>query len=310
MRRWLEREASSGQLDLIHNHGLWMMPNVYPGRICRQNAKCRLVISPRGTLSAWSLSLGRTRKRVFWSLLQRRVLQGAACFHATAESEYREIRAQGFRQPVCILPNGIDIPSSSAPPNGNRRQLLFLGRIHRTKGVDFLLRAWRAVEARFPEWDLHIAGADDGGFLDQMRALASELEVRRVTFLGPLYGKDKQRAFQSASLFVLPTHSENYGVTVAEALAAGTPAIVTVGAPWRGLATHHAGWWIEMGVDSLVACLEEALDTPPEQLQAKGAAGREWMARDFSWPRIAEHLSLTYRWLFDDGPPPSCVQLN
>lgn len=309
MRRWLEEQAGSGKADIIHNHSLWMMPNVYPGRACRKGSS-RLVVSPRGTLSRWALGRNRLQKQIFWKLLQRPAVASAACFHATAVSEYEDIRRIGFRQPVCILPNGIDPAPLEKKPGGGRRQLLFLGRIHPVKGVDILLHAWQAVERRFPDWELHVAGPDNGGYLDEMRALAALLRLERIMFCGPLYGDDKRKAYAEASLFVLPSYSENFGMTVAEALAAGTPAIVTHGAPWAGLMEQGAGWWIEHGVDPLVACLDRALLVSPERLEEMGRAGREWMRRDFSWERIGIQFLETYRWVLDGGEPPPWVRLD
>jgi len=309
MRRWLEAEVASGQIDIIHNHGLWMMPNVYSGRACR-NGSCHLMVSPRGTLSRWAFGQNRLQKEIFWRLLQRPAVAAVACFHATAESEFDDIRRLGFRQPVCVLPNGIDLPPFERKSKGGRQQLLFLGRIHPVKGVDILLRAWQAVEHRFPDWELHVAGPDNGGYLAEMRALAAQLRLERLVFLGPLYGEDKLRAYREASLFVLPTHSENFGMTVAEALAAGTPAIVTHGAPWAGLAEQGAGWWIERGVGPLAACFEQAFAASPQRLREMGRAGHEWMKRDFSWDRIGAQFLATYRWLINGGEPPRWVRLD
>lgn len=308
MRRWLEEEAASGRVDLIHNHSLWMMPNIYSGLACRKG-RCRLVVSPHGTLSTWALGRSVLQKKIFWHVLQERALRVAVCFHATAESEYDDIRRLGFRQPVCILPNGIDVPPFEETPKSGRRQLLFLGRIHPIKGLNLLLRAWQTVEHRFPDWDLQIAGPDDGGYLAEMQALAARLQLERVHFCGPLFGEEKLRAYRAASLFVLPTHSENFGVTVSEALAAGTPAIVTRGAPWAGLVEPGAGWWIEIGTEPLAACLEQALSASPQRLREMGRAGHEWMKRDFSWDRIGAQFLATYRWLLDGGEKPPCVRL-
>ena len=309
MRHWLKQEVTSGRVEIIHNHSLWMMPNVYPGNAVR-DSRSRLVVSPRGTLSAWALGLNALQKKIFWHVLQAPALRAAACFHATAESEYEDIRRLGFTQPVCILPNGIDVPPLEETPKDGRRQLLFLGRIHPIKGVDVLLRAWHVVEHRFPDWDLHIAGPDNGGYLAEMQALAAQLRLERVAFRGPLFGEEKLRAYRAASLFALPTHSENFGMTVAEALAAGTPAIVTKGAPWGGLEKQGAGWWIDIGVDPLVACLEQALATSPTQLAEMGRAGREWMIRDYSWERIGAQFSGVYHWLLEGGETPQSVRLG
>lgn len=309
MRRWLEEEVASGKIDIIHNHSLWMMPNVYPGHVCRKG-RCRLMVSPRGTLSRWAFGRNRLQREIFWRLLQRPAVARAACFHATAESEFDDIRRHGFTQPVCILPNGIDLLPLKQESDGGRRRLLFLGRIHPIKGVDILLRAWQAVERRFPEWDLQVAGPDNDGYLAEMKALSAQLRLERVVFCGPLYGGEKWRAYREASLFVLPTRSENFGMTVAEALAVGTPAIVTKGAPWAGLAKQGAGWWIEMGVDPFVACLEHALSTSPDRLREMGRAGHEWMRRDFSWDRIGTQFLATYRWLLEGGETPPWVRLD
>jgi len=309
MRRWLKQEVVSGRVEIIHSHSLWMMPNVYPGTAVR-DSRCRLVVSPHGTLSAWALGLNALQKKIFWHALQALPLRVAACFHATGESEYEDIRRLGFRQPVCILPNGIDVPSLEETGSNGRRQLLFLGRIHPIKGIDNLLHAWQAVENRFPDWDLHIAGPGNGGYLAEMQALAAQLGVERVIFRGPLFGEEKLRTYRAASLFVLPTHSENFGMTVAEALAAGTPAIVTKGAPWGGLEKQGAGWWIDIGVEPLVECLEDALGMSSAHLTEMGRAGREWMLRDYSWERIGAQLSGVYNWLLEGGETPQSVRLD
>jgi glycosyltransferase involved in cell wall biosynthesis len=309
MKKWLKQEVTLRHVDIIHNHSLWMMPNVYAGSVVK-NSQCRLVVSPRGTLSEYALKLNALQKKIFWRIFQGPALANASCFHATAECEYEDIRRVGFKQPVCIIPNGIDLPSFEKKHQGNRKQVLFLGRIHPKKGVDILLRSWQMVESRFPDWDLHIVGPDNGGYLDEMQLLAKKLQLNRTIFTGPLFGENKLNAYRSANLFVLPTHSENFGMTVAEALAAGTPAIVSKGAPWEGLRENGAGWWIDVGEEALVTCFEEALSTPHEQLAQMGEAGYEWMKRDFSWQRIGEQFKITYQWLLNGGEAPSWVRFN
>ncbi|GAB4369608.1 MAG: glycosyltransferase [Deltaproteobacteria bacterium] len=309
MARWLIERVKSGEVEVLHNHGLWMMPNVYPGW-SRKAGNVRLVVSPRGTLSEWALNHHALRKWFFWHLLQAQALRRADAFHATAESEYEDLRRIGFRQPVAVLPIGIEIPPLVRRPSGPRRRLLYLGRIHKKKGIDLLLRAWRAVQEKFPDWEVVIAGPDDGGELPRMQKLAGELGVKRVSFPGPAYGEEKFALYRSASLYVLPAHSENFGITVAEALAAGTPAIVTHGAPWAGLVANDAGWWIEIGIDPLVACFEEALALPEERLADMGRRGREWMAREFSWEAIGRRQADCYAWLCGRGSRPACMREN
>jgi glycosyltransferase involved in cell wall biosynthesis len=308
LRRALREAAQCS--DVIHSHSLWALPNVYPGWATKGRS-CRLVVSPRGTLSRWALNHSKWEKRIYWNLLQRPAISHAACFHATADSEYAEIRAAGLlRQPVAIIPNGVDVPELREQPSPGPRTLLFLGRIHQKKGVDLLLRAWHAIESRYPDWQLRIVGPDDRGHLGTVRALANELGLRRATFAEPLFGEAKVAAYREAQLFVLPTHSENFGMTVAEALAAGTPAIVTKGAPWSGLVEHGAGWWIDIGVDALVACLEEALPLSPHQLRERGLAGHSWMKREYSWDLVGAKMHTTYRWLLFGGDRPTWIRTD
>lgn len=306
MRRWLSTQAASRSVDLIHNHNLWMMPNVYSGQVARRH-DIPLVVSPHGTLSEWAMRSGSSVKRLFWPLLQRPALAVATCFHATAKSEYADIRRMGFRQPVAIIPNGIDIPDLRPKKRSDSRTLLFLGRIHPVKGLDMLLPAWRVVQDRFPEWKLRIVGPDNRGYLAQVQRLASELRLERIEFSGALYGKQKSLAYGQADLFVLPSYSENFGMTVAEALAAGIPAIVTKGAPWSDLEAHGAGWWIGIGIDPLVACLQDALSRSTDNLGEMGLRGRAWMDAEYSWAHVGRQMVETYRWILHGGNKPDSV---
>jgi len=314
MCRWLMGETAAGRVHVVHNHGMWQMNAVYPGWAARDR-ETKLVVSPRGTFSAWAMSHGSRFKRIFWPLVQRPALAQASCFHATAESEHEDIRRLGFKQPVAVIPNGIDVPEFAQKKARDVRTLLFLGRIHPKKGIDVLLNGWAAVMDRFPNWQLLVVGTDTGygkqsGYLEQMKALAAKLKLTRVEFAEPLYGEAKLSAYREADLFVLPTHSENFGMTVAEALAAGTPAIVTKGAPWQGLQTCSSGWWIDIGIDALVASLEEAMAASPDELARRGLNGREWMIREFSWHNIGGKMDLTYQWLIEGGEAPSWVRMN
>ena len=309
MHRWLDDMAISGGIKLIHNHSLWMMPNVYSGWIAKKYG-LPLVVSPRGTLSRWALASGSPIKRVFWPWLQGPALEPTRCFHATSVAECEDIRRMGFNQPVAIIPNGIDIPLSSPKQTGPWKTLLFLGRIHPVKGLDWLLPAWAAVQDRFPDWRLQIVGPDEYGYLRQMQALAAGLKLQRIEFTGALFGEAKRKVYRDADLFVLPTHSENFGMAVAESLACGTPAMVTQGAPWQGLESHGAGWWIGLGVDALTACLELALARSAEELEAMGRAGRAWMEAEFSWKQIGRQMAQTYRWVVEGDRQPAWVHMN
>jgi len=141
--------------------------------------------------------------------------------------------------------------------------------------------------------------------------MVRELGLTRVSFVGALYGEEKWDAYRRASLFVLPTHSENFAMTVAESLSVGTPTVVSRGAPWSGLTDHHAGWWVDISVDGLLRALADGMSLPTSELDAMGRRGREWMARDYSWDGVGGQMMDVYRWL--DGASsraPDCVRID
>ena len=315
MRLWLNARVLSKDVDILHNHGMWQLNAIYPGWAAKKG-KVNLVVSPRGAFSKWAMQHGSIMKKIFWSMLQRPALVHATCFHATAVSEYEDIRRLGFRQPVAIIPNGIDIPV--LPPKQAKaiRTLLFLGRIHPKKGLDILIPAWRAVQENYPNWQLVIAGSDKGyngtsGYIEELQLLAQNLGIKRMKFVGNLYGVEKTHTYHNADIFILPTYSENFGMTVAEALAAGTPAIVTKGAPWEGLDKNGAGWWIDVGIEPLITCLVNALSRSPTELEQMGIQGRKWMVNDFAWHQIGAQMAATYQWLLNKSlPVPAWVRLD
>lgn len=295
-------------VDIVHNHSLWSMVNVAAGCVV-PGKRAKLVTSPHGTLSPWALSRSRVAKTMLWPL-QLRALARADLLHATSEVEYDDILAQGFTAPVAVIPNGVDLPPLPArKPVPNKRTLLFLSRIHPTKGIDRLLHAWRQLQDAHPDWRLVVAGTGQAEHEHDVRELAIALKLQRVEFPGPLYGKDKSHAYFVANLFVLPTHSENFGMVVAEALAHACPVVVSRGAPWSRLEIQGCGWWVEHDVETLVQSLGAAMRLPQGRLAAMGIKGRNWMEREFGWPNIAERMDSAYEWLLNGGTSPEFVRL-
>ncbi|MFK7945741.1 MAG: glycosyltransferase [Paracoccaceae bacterium] len=289
--------AEAEKADLIHNHSIWLWPNVYAGQAARR-ADIPLVLAPRGTLAEPALARSRRVKRAFWTFAQRRAFDAAALYHATAPKELNELRAFGVTKPVVTLPNGIDLPAMSTSAPARVRTLLFVGRVHPIKGLDLLLDAWGGLSADVRQgWQFRIVGPDVGGHAEALQRQADTADLRDVNIVGPAFGNAKTTEYRSADLCILPSKTENFGMTVAEALAAGTPVIATKGTPWQGLETENCGWWIDRSRTALTATLVDAMSRPRDALAKMGLNGRAWMTREYGWDHIAVRMLETYEWL-------------
>lgn len=298
------------ETSVVHNHGLWLMPNIAAGHETAR-AKKPLIVSPRGMLNPAALAYSRWKKRLVWHLAQGAILRQAACIHVTSEMEYKDVRDLGIACPVAVIPNGVDLPA----PNLHRseaeeRIVLSLGRIHPVKGLDRLLRAWALVEPEYSGWRLEILGPADAGYDEELRTLAQSLKLQRVSIGQGVYGAAKNTVYGKGDLFVLASLTENFGLVAAEALAAGVPVISTKGAPWSGLERERCGWWVEHGVEPLAVALREAMALPPEVRRAMGSKGRAWMERDFSWDASARDMISVYRWACGRGDRPPIVNIH
>ncbi|MBE9209057.1 glycosyltransferase [Nostoc sp. LEGE 06077] len=312
-------QLAATELDLIHNHGLWMFPNFYARQAATRN-NLPLLISPRGMLEPWSLRNSWFKKLPAWFLYEQQNLQKAIAFHATSPEEANSLRQLNFHQPIAVIPNGVSIPNLDNQPSrevlvslfpqlAGQKWLLFLSRIHPKKGLDNLLFVWKTLVKQFPDWHLIIAGSDLIGYQSKLEELTATLQLQpQVTFTGMLSGEQKACALSNADLFVLPTHSENFGIAIAESLAYGVPVITTKGAPWQDLETYSCGWWVEISQPALTNALVEAMEMSLSERQAMGVKGKNLVKAKYSWEAIAKDMANVYQWILAGGEIPSCVQ--
>lgn len=295
-----------GQPDLFHDNGVWRPYNFAVARLADSMGIPR-VVTTRGMLEPWAMQHRGLKKRLAWRLFQRRDLMRAACIHATAESEAQTLMTYDLGVPVCIVPNGVDQQEPDAPlrslkrnGTGTVRKALFLSRIHTKKGLPMLVEAWARVRPQ--GWVLEIAGPDEEGHRAEVEQLVRGANLQDVVrFPGLIDSADRSEVYGSADLFVLPTHSENFGMVIGEALAHGVPVLTTRGAPWPMLEDRGCGWWVDTTVEGIEEGLRQATTCEPAMLIKMGSRGRDFVQQEFGWARVAEQMHEVYEGVLTRG---------
>jgi glycosyltransferase involved in cell wall biosynthesis len=278
--------------DLVHVTALFSFSSAAAMSLARAQG-VPYVVSPRGTLRPWALGSKRWKKAPYFHLVERPNLVRAAGIHATSDDERDEATRLVPGPLAFTVPNGIDLPP--APPVArNPRRLVFLGRIHPVKGFDVLVPALSRLARALPEVETLVAGPDEDGEWTRVEAAIARANPRpRVRWLGPVRGEDKLALLASAAALVLPSHSENFGMVVAEALACGTPVVVSKNCPWRVVEERGAGAWVDNTPERIEGALRAILTLPEDARRRMGEAGRS-IAEGLGWAEVARGMIARY----------------
>jgi poly(glycerol-phosphate) alpha-glucosyltransferase len=272
-------------------------------------------------LDPWAVQNSAWKKRLVGALFENRHLANATCLHALCEPEAQAIGAYGLKNPVCIIPNGIDLPDITKdldPPWGakfaEKKILLFLGRIHPKKGLPALLAAWHQLrQAGYSgaEWTLAIAGWDQDGHEDTLKQFVDVNSLQdSVIFLGPLFGEFKQAALNHADAFILPSYSEGLPMTVLEAWANKLPVLMTPQCNLPEGFASGAALNIQTKTEEIMVGLESLFSMSDTTREKMGESGFELVQSKFTWEKVAEQFYAVYSWMLGGGNPPSCVHLR
>ena len=298
--------------DVLHLHGLWNYPSYAASRWNRARSG-KLVISPHGMLDPWALRNSVLKKRLAGWMYENANLRSAGAIRALCVAEADAIAALGLKVPIAIIPNGVTLPDAAdlqAPAGANRKTLLFLGRIHPKKGIAELIKAWTIAVKQSPvlndDWQLEIAGWDDGDHLSQLRTLAQESGLTNITFPGPLYGKAKDEALAGCGAFILPSRSEGMPMSVLEAWSYRKPVLMTAACNIPEGFAAGAAFRVEREPDALAASWMEILDQPPALAEA-GRRGRQLAEEHFTWDRVTDQHVALFAWLAGRGDRPEFV---
>lgn len=304
--RWLDRHVQ--EFQVVHIHAVFSHACVAAANACRHR-RVPYVVRPLGTLDPWSLQQKAARKRMLWHVGVKQMLRGAAAIQYTTASE-RQLAEQALHlERGVVIPLGVDDAlfdspvvarsfREAHPQLASQPYLLVLGRLHPKKGLelflDVFLEATSAAEHQ--HWRLVIAGDGDPAYVAGLMQLAQLRNAdKRIIFTGWLGGLDKVAALQGAAVLVLPSHQENFGLVVAEALACGVPVLVSSHVNLAAeIVAAEAGWVTPLERPALLATLREALQNDDER-RRRGARGRELARTRFTWPVIATELGALYQ---------------
>lgn len=281
--------------DVVHVTETYSSP-IMPTLLLAKIMGKPVIWSPRGALQAtaqWDQVRNRMIKAVF-ERIYRVVRPSNTVLHVTSEVErdLSLLRIPGIE--VAIIPNSVDIPPDAVMTKAWRRdgkvRLMFISRIHQKKGIETLIDAMAELPQHF---ELNIYGTGESEYVNGVRARINAIAAKdRIFMHGHVEGSEKEEAFRNADIFVLPTHSENFGNVIAEAMAHGLPVITTKNAPWGGIDACRAGFWIENTLPDLISAIVRLSEM---DLEAVGARGRAWMIEEFSPKAMGDSFAKLYR---------------
>ena len=300
MAVWLK--SNIRQFDVAHVHAVFNHSSVAAARACSK-ARCPYVIRPLGTLDPWSMAQKSRRKRLFWQVAGKSMLQRAAAVHYTSEAEKLATEELTGMNHGRVIPLGVEANSTTSkeklarhfPELAREPYVLVLSRLHPKKGLDVLIDAFVSLVQRpeFAAWRLVLAGDGEAEYISLLKTKAS-LFADRISFTGWLEGERKNAVLDGASLLALPSHQENFGLCVMEAMSRSVPVLVSANVNLAAeIASVDAGWIAAIDRDALAGKLADAL-SDREELARRGRAGRE-LSRKYSWERAAQELAQLYR---------------
>ena len=289
--RWMRRNIDA--FDVLHLHYLFSFTTLVAGFLAVRRGK-PFVVRPLGQLAYWSLQQRKWLKKLWASCVDRPLLRRAVFVHATSEQERNDIRAFGVTTPVVLLPPGVEVP----PDQRRAREattILFLGRLHPKKRPELALEMLPILIGMGVDARLVVAGRGDQVFERELRERAERPDLLgRVSFVGFVDGDEKWEHLRTAGVFVLPSQAENFGVAVAEAVAAGCPVVLTREVDIATMLETSGAALIAEPTPAAFAESVARIVRDPDRAVTMGLAGREFAAKEWSWTNVAVRLAEKY----------------
>ena len=297
---WLWQHIT--EYDLVHVHAIFSYASTIAMAIARIK-NVPYITRPLGQLCEWSLQQSKLRKQIYLNVIERSNLLHSKSLHFTAEQEKIEFNQLGLNIPNFILPHGVYVPTPILDAKTQVRKILhipdqrpiilFMSRIHPKKGLEYLISALgKLKESNFA---LVIAGSGDPDYVNQIKDLLKTHDIcDRTHMIGFVKSETKNLYLQGADIFALTSHSENFGIAAIEALAAGTPVLITDGVAIAPMVKEQAiGYVTKLDVEAIASIIQEFFDHPDIAKQ-KGDRATLYIAEHYSWAKITRRLMAVY----------------
>lgn len=302
LTRWLFQHVTD--YALVHTNAVFSYP-VLPAHWACQLHRVPYIVTPHGMLEPWALAYKSRKKRFYFSLLEKPALQRASAIQMLASTEAKRIETLQLKAPIVVVPNGIhardferlpkgDLFYQQFPQTRNKTLILFLGRIDPKKGLDLLATAFAKVHTQFSETHLIIAGPDNTGFsITAQNYFADARCLDAVTFTGMLTGSIKYAALVTADIYVAPSYSEGFSISVLEGMAAKLPCVLTTGCNFPEAADAQAALVVDINADEIANALIWCIENP-QQAKVMGDRARQLIFERYTWDKIASQMQQVY----------------
>jgi len=282
------------EIDVVHLFGIWTPWHLRAFYAAKKLNK-KIIISPLGATEPWSMSQKKIKKKIAWFLYQKAILQKVDHIHATSLLEKLHLIELGIKTPIEIIPHGIDVIEVTKKKNKIKKAVYF-SRIHEKKGLLELINSWKIINNK--NWTLEIYGPiSDDVYLNEVkkRIKLHSLEDT-VTIHNPVYDNDKKtEVMRSSDCFVLPSKSENFGLSIGEALSYGIPVLTTTATPWLEIEKTNSGFIFEFSQDNLTKSLRKLLDSKDEDLIKMGENGKQLIIKNYNFNLLIEDYIRFYK---------------
>lgn len=269
--------------DIFHMFGIWSPFHVRLYYYVKKFNK-KIIISTLGATEPWALNQKKLKKKIAWKIYQKKILDNCDYIHATSDLEKEHLLDLGIKAPIKLIPHGVikkDKKKLEITKN-NKKEALFFSRIHKKKGILELLNSWSIINPK--DWILKIYGpVSDINYLREIKKKINNLSLQdNVKIYEPVFDNEKkEKIFLNSDCFLLPSKSENFGMSIVEALSYGIPILTTEGTPWKVLKSINAGKIINFSQENLTVSLREMLNMSEQELIKMGLNGRNYLLENF-----------------------------